>query len=72
MRKEKTVEISVKTVFTGKRSAEQAFVDLIKQRKPGISANSLEMFTKKAYNNSNFDSVVFPGIHAPERGICYE
>jgi hypothetical protein len=72
LKKDKTVEISVKTVFTGKRSAEQAFVDLIRQRKPGKSANNLELFTKTVYNGNNFDSVVFPDIHAPERGICYE
>jgi len=72
MAKDRTIEISVKTVFTGKRSAEQAFIDLIRQKKPSKSTNRLEITGKKAYNGSNFDSVVFPDLHAPERGIRCE
>jgi len=63
MRIEKSIEISVKPVFIGIKTAEQVFVDLIRRQ---ISANGLEPFTKMRYNNSN---VVFPCVHAPERGV---
>ena len=66
MKKDKTIEISVKTVFTGRKSAEQAFIDLIKRRIAMMSANGLEPFINTEYNNGN---VVFPDVHAPERGI---
>ena len=72
MVKDKTIEISVKTVFIGKRSAEQAFVDLIRLRKPEKSSNKLDLSLRIPYNGSNFVSCVFPDVHAPERGICYE
>ena len=66
MKKDKTIEISVKTVFTGRKSAEQAFIDLIKRRIAMMSANGLEPLINTEYNNCN---VVFPDVDAPERGI---
>ena len=63
MRNEKPVEISVRAVFSGVKSTEQAFIDLIRRRN---AANYLEFIPKKMYNGN----VVFPGVHvAPERGI---
>jgi hypothetical protein len=67
LKKDKSIEISVKTVFIGRKSAEQAFIDLIKRRIAMMSSNGLESSMKTDYNNSN---VVFPDVHAPERGIC--
>jgi hypothetical protein len=72
MKNEKTIEISVKTLFTGKISQEQAFVDLIRRRsgRNGVkSTTEFALIPKLMYNR---DTVVFPGVHAPERGKCYE
>jgi len=66
MRIEKSIEISVKPVFIGIKTAEQVFVDLIRRQISAKTANGLEPFTKMRYNNSN---VVFPCVHAPERGV---
>ena len=69
MRNDKPIEISVKTVFSGVRSTEQAFIDLLRRRNAANITNGLELIPKKMYNGN----VVFPGVHvAPERGICYE
>jgi hypothetical protein len=71
MKNDKPIEISVKTVFSGVRSTEQAFIDLIRlhRRKAAKSTNGLELIPNLMYNGN----VVFPGVHvAPERGICYE
>ena len=60
------VEISVKTIFTGKRSAEQVFVDLIRRRGNAIkSAVGLEASIRRGYTGSD---VVFPGVYAPRKG----
>ena len=67
MKNEKTIEISVKTVFTGRKSVEQVFIDLIKRKYAVISTNGLEPPIRTDYNNGN---VVFPDVHAPEREIC--
>ena len=72
MVKDKTIEISVKTLFTGKRSAEQAFVELIRQGKPSKSANKLDLYGKSTYSRGNFESIAFPDAHAPERGMYHE
>jgi len=66
MRIEKSIEISVKPVFIGLKTAEQVFVDLIRRQISNKNANGLESFTKMRYNNSN---VVFPCVSAPERGV---
>jgi len=69
MKNEKPVEISVKTVFTGKQSQEQAFLDLIRRRSGLISADNLAFIPNQVYT----EPVVLPDVReAPERGICYE
>ena len=69
MKNEKPIEISVKTVFTGKQSQEQAFVDLIRRRNGLKSTDNLAFIPNQVYT----DTVVFPDVReAPERGICYE
>jgi len=67
MNSEKTIEIAVRTVFAGGRSAQQAFIDLIRASTQK-ARNSLEFMPNQVYT----ESVVFPGVHAPERGICHE
>jgi hypothetical protein len=69
MRNAKPIEISVKTVFTGMESAEQVFIDLIRLKNAEKTKLGLESLMQNEYNTSN---VVFPAVHAPERGICYE
>ena len=68
MKSEKSVEISVKAIFTGKKSAEQVFTDLIRRSNSLKPTNGIELMPKKMYN----DIVVFPDVHASERGMCYE
>ena len=69
MKNNKSIEISVKTVFTGRRSVEQAFVDLIRRRINPGSTIGLELIHNQRYN----DIVVFPDVHkASERRICNE
>lgn len=65
MKNKKTIEIAVNPVFIGNRSAEQIFVELI-LRKAVKSGNRLESSANKGYTYPN---VVFPAVHAPERGI---
>ena len=66
MRNEKPIEISVKAVFSGVKSTEQAFIDLLRRRNSANITNGLEFIPIKAYTCN----VVFPGVHvAPERGI---
>ncbi|MDR1704469.1 MAG: hypothetical protein LBS19_07250 [Clostridiales bacterium] len=61
MRNEKTVEINVKTVFAGKRTDKQAFVDLILYKmRSGDREQALESSLPAGYNNG----VVFPDVHA--------
>ena len=62
MRTEKPIEISVKAVFIGIRSAEQAFIELIRRKSAAKPEDGLEPLAEKDYNNS----VVFPGVHAPK------
>ena len=69
MRNAKPIEISVKTVFTGRKTAEQVFIDLIRRKNAEKTKLGLEPLAQRDYNNSN---VVFPNVHAPERGKCYE
>ena len=65
MKNDKTIEISVKTVFTGYRSAEQAFIDLIRRRNSG-KENKLALIPNLMYA----ESTVFPDVRqAPERGM---
>jgi len=66
MRMEKSIEISVKPVFIGMRTAEQVFIDLIRRQISTKNKNSLEPKAEMGYNEGN---VVFPTVHAPERGI---
>ena len=66
MRIEKSIEISVKPVFIGLKTAEQVFVELIRKEISANIANGLEPLARMRYNGSN---VVFPSVHAPERGI---
>ena len=69
MRSEKPIEIEVKAVFTGRRSAEQAFIELIRRRTAEKSADKLELMPNQMYNGI----VVLPAVReAPERGTCYE
>jgi len=69
MKNDKPIEIAVKTIFTGRKSAEQAFVDLIRSRIAAESQDKLELIPNQVYTGI----VVFPGVHeAPERGIGYE
>ena len=69
MKNDKPIDISVKIVFTGHRSVEQAFIDLIRRRNGVNPENKLVLIPNLMYD----ESVVFPGVHeAPERGICYE
>jgi len=63
---QKTTDIAVKVVFAGGRSAQQAFIDLI--RRLDKAAPGLELRQEQAYT----EPVVFPGVHAPERGTGYE
>jgi len=66
MRNEKPIEISVRAVFSGVKSTEQAFIDLIRRRNATNIAYNLEFIPEKMYNGN----VVFPGVHvAPERGV---
>jgi hypothetical protein len=64
-KKDKPIEILVTTVFTGKRSMEQAFYELIRRRIAVKPANTLALAPLAAYT----EPVVIPGVHAPERGI---
>jgi len=60
-----STEISVRAVFTGQRSQEQAFIDLIRhKRAQRYIAGNLALSPDKAYT----EIMVFPGVHAPERG----
>ena len=66
MKNDRPTEISVKTVFTGGRTAQQAFVDLILRKRFDISEKAFDMIPNQMYNNA----VVFSDVHkAPERGI---
>jgi hypothetical protein len=65
MRNDKPIEILVKTVFTGRKSAEQAFIDLMRSRISINWTNEVELMPNQMYNGV----VVFPGVHAPERGV---
>jgi hypothetical protein len=65
MKNNKVIEISIKPVFIGKRSAEQTFIDLI-LHKVAKKGNRLETSANRGYTKHN---VVFPAVHAPERGI---
>jgi hypothetical protein len=69
MKNDKPIEISIKTIFTGTKSAQQVFIDLMRRQINHISRNRLELIPTQMYN----EAVVFPGVHnAPEREICYE
>ena len=69
MKNDRPIDISVKIVFTGHKSAEQAFIDLIRRRDGLILENKLALIPNLMYN----EGVVFPDVReAPERGICYE
>ncbi len=69
MRTEKAVEISVKTIFTGRRSPEQAFVELIRRKRTDCREYNLEPSADRRYT----EPVVFPFVReAPERGIRHE
>ena len=69
MKNDKPIDISVKIVFTGHRSVEQAFIDLIRQKICDKLESKLALIPNLMYN----EGVVFPDVReAPERGICYE
>ena len=59
MKGDKNTNISVRTVFIGRRSAEQVFIDLIRSQHNNVikSASSLEPM---AVNNQN--TAVFPTL----------
>ena len=62
MRYDQNTEISVKTVFAGRNSAEQVFIDLIRRR---ITSDKFEFIRDHVYNKI----MVFPRVHtAPQRG----
>jgi hypothetical protein len=61
MRKEQQQsEISVKPVYTGKRSLEQAFIDLIRSK----MTNAVDSTPNKPYTKE----VVYPDVHARKKG----
>jgi hypothetical protein len=60
MRTEKAVEISVKTIFTGGKSKEQIFIELIRRKRAERFASGLEKALPKSYTKA----VVFPDVHA--------
>jgi hypothetical protein len=64
MQTKQTIEISVRSFFTGMKSAEQVFVDLIRRRIATRSVISFEPSNEGDYSDNN---VVFPGVHAHER-----
>ena len=68
MNNDKIIEISVKTIFTDGRTAQQAFIDLIRRRIADLSQARLELMPNQVYNGV----MVFPGVHAPERVTSYE
>ena len=59
MKKEKSVEISVKAVFSGRKSPEQVFIELV-QKKMELHGKNLDKTPAKAYTNDK----VFPDVHA--------
>jgi len=68
-KKDNVIEISVRTIFTGRRSQEQAFIDLIRQKRAQrYITNNLALAPDRDYT----EIVVFPGVHAPERGTDNE
>lgn len=69
MRTGQTVEISVKSFFTGMDSAEQVFFDLLRRRIAIRLAIGTEPSTVWDYPA---DNAVFSDIHALERESCYE
>jgi hypothetical protein len=56
----RNAEISVKSIYTGNRSIEQAFISLIRQK----MAEQLENAARKAYTKG----VVYPDVHAQRKG----
>jgi len=70
MKKDKPIEIEVKTVFTGGKSAEQAFVDLIRLRNGAMTAFGVELIPKQMYNGGNV--VFLDGHSTPERGHAHD
>ena len=63
MAKEKNIQLSVKTVFAGNQSKEQAFYDLLlRKRKMARGAHNLEITPPASYN----DSEVFSAYTQPK------
>jgi hypothetical protein len=52
-KRDKTVEITVKSVYVGNQNMEQIFYEIIRQK-------GLEILSNKCYNKG----VVFPDVHA--------
>ena len=52
-KRDKTVEITVKSVYIGNQNMEQIFYEIIRQK-------GLEILSNKCYNKG----VVFPDVHA--------
>ena len=60
MSKEKTVEITVKPIYDGKKSDKQAFIELILSKSRGENVRSGLDFTRPASYNKD---VVFSDVH---------
>ena len=54
--------ITVKPVFTGTKTVQEVFADIILDKIFGNMPNSLENSTKLVYNA---DNVIFSDVHAP-------
>ena len=60
MKKETSTPILVKAVFTGNKSVEQVFIDLLREKIVGNLQKGAAFSSKMCYN----EGVVFPDVHA--------